>query len=138
MKDEHGSYSSGRQALGKIKAKEHSFLVFKLSNSNNGCFYTKWDHNHLRALCWITEEGNTVVQWALESDTQEFEPAIKWSYVCAKSLSHVRLFETLWTAACQPPLSMEFSRQEYQSGLPFPSPREKAAVWKLGESLPRN
>ena len=31
-------------------------------------------------------------------------------------------FATPWTAACQPPLSMRFSRQEYWSGLPFPSP----------------
>ena len=36
--------------------------------------------------------------------------------------SHVRLFATPWTVACQVPLSMEFSRQEYWSGLPFPSP----------------
>ena len=35
---------------------------------------------------------------------------------------HVQLFATPWTAACQAPLSMEFSRQEYWSGLPFPSP----------------
>ena len=40
--------------------------------------------------------------------------------VC-KSLSHVALFVTLWTVACQSPLSMGFSRQEYWSGLPFPS-----------------
>ena len=39
-----------------------------------------------------------------------------------KSLSHVRLFVTLWTVAHQAPLSMGFSRQEYWSGLPFPSP----------------
>ena len=39
-----------------------------------------------------------------------------------ESLSHVRLVVTPWTVACQPPLSMEFSRQEYWSGLPFPSP----------------
>ena len=37
-------------------------------------------------------------------------------------LSHVRLFATLWTVAHQAPPSMEFSRQEYWSGLPFPSP----------------
>ena len=36
-------------------------------------------------------------------------------------LSHVRLFETPWTVAHQAPLSIEFSRQEYWSGLPFPS-----------------
>ena len=39
-----------------------------------------------------------------------------------KSLSRVRLFATPWTVAPQAPLSMRFSRQEYWSGLPFPSP----------------
>ena len=39
-----------------------------------------------------------------------------------KLLSRVRLFVTLWTVAHQAPLSMGFSRQEYWSGLPFPSP----------------
>ena len=37
-------------------------------------------------------------------------------------LSHVQLFETPWTIACQASLPMEFSRWEYWSGLPFPSP----------------
>ena len=37
-------------------------------------------------------------------------------------LSHVRLSPTPWTIAGLAPLSMEFSRQEYWSGLPFPSP----------------
>ena len=39
-----------------------------------------------------------------------------------KLLGHVRLFAILWTVAYQAPLSMGFSRQEYWSGLPFPSP----------------
>ena len=39
----------------------------------------------------------------------------------AQSVSHVRLFATPWAVAHQPPLSMEFSRQEYWIGLPFPS-----------------
>ena len=45
--------------------------------------------------------------------------------VCACMLScfsRVWLFATPWTVAQQAPLSMEFSRQEYWSGLPFPSP----------------
>ena len=42
--------------------------------------------------------------------------------VKVKSLSHVRLFVTPWTVAHQAPPSMEFSRQESWSGLPFPSP----------------
>ena len=37
-------------------------------------------------------------------------------------LSRFRFFATLWTVARQAPLSMEFSRQGYCSGLPFPSP----------------
>ena len=37
-------------------------------------------------------------------------------------LSLICLFETLWTVACQAPLSIGFSRQEYWSELPFPSP----------------
>ena len=40
----------------------------------------------------------------------------------ALTLSCVQLFVTPWTVACQDPLSMEFSRQEYWSGLPFSSP----------------
>ena len=38
--------------------------------------------------------------------------------------THVWLCATLWTIACQAPLSMRFSRQEYWSGLPFPPPRD--------------
>ena len=47
--------------------------------------------------------------------------AWKWK-VRVKSLSHVQLLTTPWTAAHQAPLSMGFSRQEYWSGLPLPSP----------------
>ena len=42
------------------------------------------------------------------------------SEVKVKLLSRVRLFETPWTVACHAPLSMEFSRQEYWSGVPIP------------------
>ena len=42
--------------------------------------------------------------------------------VKVKSLSHVWLFETPWTVPHQAHLSMGFSRQEYWSELPFPSP----------------
>ena len=46
--------------------------------------------------------------------------------VKVKSLSRVRLFATPWTVAHQAPPSMRFSRQEYWSGLPFPSPGESS------------
>ena len=47
-----------------------------------------------------------------------------WSTLAAAAavLSHVQLFESLWTIAHQAPLSMGFSRQEYWSGLPCPPP----------------
>ena len=41
-----------------------------------------------------------------------------------QSLSHFQLSVTLWTLACQAPLSIEFFRQEYWTGLPFSSSRE--------------
>ena len=49
-----------------------------------------------------------------------YGPVKKWSEV--KSLSHVWHFATPWTVAYQASPSMGFSRQEYWSGLPFPSP----------------
>ena len=48
--------------------------------------------------------------------------------VKVKSLSRVQLFATPWTVAYQAPLSMGFSRQEYWSGLPFPSPTCESEV----------
>ena len=50
-----------------------------------------------------------------------FSNAGKW-IVKVKSLSRVRLFATPWTAVHQAPPSMGFSRQEYWSGVPLPSP----------------
>ena len=46
-----------------------------------------------------------------------------------KSLSHVRLFVTSRTVAYQAPPSMESSRQEYWSGVPFPSPGDLPNPW---------
>ena len=43
-------------------------------------------------------------------------------FVAVQWLSHVQLFATLWAIAPQAPLSMGFPRQEYWSGVPFPSP----------------
>ena len=48
----------------------------------------------------------------------------KYCKVKVKSLSHVQLFVTPWTVSYRAPPSMGFSRQEYLSGLPFPSPED--------------
>ena len=57
----------------------------------------------------------------LECVAISFSSAWKWKEK-VKSLSHVRLLATPWTAAYQTPPSMGFSRQEYWSGVPLPSP----------------
>ena len=61
-----------------------------------------------------------------------------------KSLSRVRLLVTPWTAAYQAPPSMGFSRQEYWSGSPLPSPSALAGgffstsvSWKARQTLPQ-
>ena len=64
--------------------------------------------------------------WDLQARTLEwvfisFSNASKWK-LKVESLSHVRLLATPWNAAYQAPLSVGFSRQEYWSGLPLPSP----------------
>ena len=56
-----------------------------------------------------------------------------WSGV--KSLSCIWLFVTPWTVAYQAPPSMGFSRQEYWSGLPFPSPTHKSEKWNWSRSV---
>ena len=49
---------------------------------------------------------------------------VSWVKVKVKPLSRVRLFATPWTVAYHAPPSMGFSRQEYWSRLPFPSPED--------------
>ena len=56
-----------------------------------------------------------------------FSSAWKWK-VKVKPLSPVRLWVTPWTVAYQAPLSMGFSRQEYWSGVPLPSPSVVLAI----------
>ena len=60
--------------------------------------------------CYVTWQGGRGVE-------------LRWNLVCVcELLSHVGLFATPQTVARQAPLSMDFSRQEYWSGLPFSSP----------------
>ena len=65
----------------------------------------------------------------LEWGAISFSNAWKWK-VKVKSLSCVLLLVTPWTAAYQAPLSMGFSRQEYWSGMPLPSPKQRGRKWK--------
>ena len=70
-----------------------------------------WSAEHFFPL-----EKDILSSWATTPSTG---PGWKWK---CYSLSRVWLFVTPWTVAHQAPVSMEFSRQEYWSGLPLPSP----------------
>ena len=89
---------------------------------------------YLKAMCIIT--SNTVLMPVLHLfSSNPFDLRVnvsasmfRWQdppsivYMHIQSLGPVWFFATPWTIACQTPLSMEFSRQEYWSGLPFPYP----------------
>ena len=66
----------------------------------------------------------------LEWVAVSFSNAWKWK-VKAKSLSRIRLLATPWTAAYQAPPSMGFSRQEYWSRVPLPSPNLRPLLCKM-------
>ena len=81
----------------------------------------------------VSSPSGSPVPGILQARTLEwvaisFSNVWKWK-VKVKSLSHVRLLATPWTAAFQAPPSMGFSRQEYWSGVPLPSPITK--LWNL-------
>ena len=83
-------------------------------------------------LCDLIEGSlpGSLVPGILQARTLEwvaisFSNAWKWK-VKVKSLSRVRLLATAWTAAYQAPPPMGFSRQEYWSGVPLPSPLRPA------------
>ena len=74
---------------------------------------------HSSILAWKipwTEEPDRLQSIVSQRDMTE----ATW-HVCSATQSCL-LFPILWTVACQAPLSMGFSRQEYWSGLPFPPP----------------
>ena len=67
-----------------------------------------------------------ILEWVAIS----FSNAWKWK-VKVKLLSRVQLLVTPWTAAYQAPPSMGFSRQEYWSGLPLPSPNVRCSKYQI-------
>ena len=78
----------------------------------------------LSILICITWFGNSPARphLALRGEALSFQPPALDMLQHAQLLSRVQLFVAPWTVARQAPLSMEFSRQEYWSGLPFPPP----------------
>ena len=81
------------------------------------CWISQFDVNcsMLRLFLWSCLQGEVLKHFV---HTRKLL-VILWKW---KLPSHVQLFATQWTVARQAPLFMEFPRQEYWSGLPFPSP----------------
>ena len=124
-----------------LKARGTCYLAVSFCNVNNRwCLMpisSHWEIQNAAAaakslqpcptLCDPTDSSppGSPVPGILQASTLEwvdisFSNAWKWK-VKVKSLSHVRLLATPWTAAYQAPPSMGFSRQEYWSGVPSPS-----------------
>ena len=66
--------------------------------------------------------GSSSCSQKLSEITVKWQACILSTILFVQLLSHVWLFATLWTVAHHTLLSMQFSRQEYWRGLPFPSP----------------
>ena len=74
---------------------------------------------------YIQSQTNRSIQYHLSKTDVVSALSYRLSRLYASMLScfsRVQLCETLWTVACQAPLSVGFYRQEYWSGLPFPPP----------------
>ena len=77
--------------------------------------------------CSKLPKGHSASSLGENQSAQLVKRATKWSEV--KVAQSCPIFATTWTVACQAPLSMEFSRQEYWSGLPFPSAKKATKYW---------
>ena len=112
-----------------IKSVSHRGKVYQLCNYLCVPAAAAESRQSCPTLCDPTDSSpsGSPVPGILQARTQEwgaisFSNAWKWK-VKVKSLSPVRPSATPWTAAFQTPPSMGFSRQEYWSGVPLPSPR---------------
>ena len=105
-------------------------ILYHLSHSKPAAAAAAKSLQSCPTLCEPTDGSppGSPVSGILQARTLEwvavfFSNAWKWK-VKVKSLSRVWLCVPPWTAAYQPPLSMGFSRQEYWSGVPLPSPTQ--------------
>ena len=90
----------------------------------------KFQYNNpkLYILIYISQISRLEVQWCITTSDPSWENSsiirdtrLQWVQH-GQLFSRVQLFVAPLTVACQDPLSMGFPRQEYWSGLPFPSP----------------
>ena len=101
----------------------------------------------LRAKGWLcldlyvlSVRHNSVSSWHFKMVKMVNFMLCVFCFLRAQLLSLVKLFVTLWTIAHQAPLSMGLSRQEYWSGVPFPSPgmsplRNQTSISCIGRKI---
>ena len=90
-------------------------------NTNTQCVWCEWHPLDVACLSRVSLHSVRAVL-----PVSYFSALCGWAFgVKVKSLSRIQLFATPWTVAHQDPPSMEFSRQEYRSGWPFPSPGDR-------------
>ena len=117
----------------KVQVKLSFVSIFSFSIYHS--FFQSWSglavHKEQKSpdQCLVYYFKEKIKCWCLVGAPQQMETQddfLSWSGLWVsewvKSLSRVRLFATPWTVAHRAPPSMGFSRQEYWSGLPFPSP----------------
>ena len=118
-----------RQAVQMHFSKGHWEALQYLAQYSRICYAAAKSLQSCPTLCDPRDSSppGSPVPGILQARTLEwvaisFSNAWKWK-VKVKSFSRVRLLATPWTVAYQAPPSMGFSRQEYWSGVPLPSPR---------------
>ena len=119
VKDQHKRLGEW-EFLEMLEISRHSWF-----NHLNTLYISEWriwkgpEENHLVHICF------SVIFWHLPGNREAVDSVISYIrlHACVlRCFSHVQLFAALWTAAHQAPLSVGFSRHEYCSGLPCPSP----------------
>jgi len=115
-----------------VKNNHKAEILFRCAIRHSGLYYTAKSLQLCLTLCDPIDGSppGSPVPGILQARTLEwlaisFSNAWKWK-VKVKSLSRVQLLATPRTTAYQAPPSMGFSRQEYWSGLPFPSPMHES------------
>ena len=118
----------GSYVQGILQARILDWVAISFSKDSHAAAVAAKSLQSCLTLCDPTDGSppGSPVPGVLQARTLEwvaisFSNAWKWK-VKVKSLSRVRLFTAPWTAAHQAPQSMGFSRQEYWSGVPLPSP----------------
>ena len=105
--------------------------VIHWSSEENNHKMINWQNQRrpVKGLTCLFKTGETFI------NVIDFLEAIL-DLLCAQLLSRAWLFAVSWTVACQVPLSMEFPRQEYWSGLPCPTSEDLTNPGIRPTSLP--